>query len=476
MDEADLLADHIAILAAPGKLVAYGSPVALKRDLGEGYTVQVTFGLQVDGEKGGVSPRSELLETIRAIAPQAHYSGPSPQQICYHLKTRNAIVVGNVLQLLDKEKAMYGITSYDVLGTSIEDIFLTLMAKDEAQDVIQLEDTSKSEKSEVPAEMNLTNGRAMSPLQQALTIFYKRYLIARRSWLTPVLAIIVAVVASTIPLVFISGIQQTCVLRFQNATNIPLYLPLSPVTLNISSDILTSPPGITSILGNSTSRLNFTNFPDNSTFVNTIAQDYRNLSLGGISIDPRTRASLFAWEASPPGYTGLGMLNLVTNILLNNALNASGNAGITPAIIEANYSPFPGQFQTLVSLKWVAFFCAGMVRLIFMADWIHSFIPAQAVFPAFYALYVSRERRSSVQAMQMSNGLGDPIGLWLGHLMFDTICTLILATIIIIIFQATASYHFHGLGFFVSRHQILLSSFIDMLSLAISGWSSSFTE
>jgi hypothetical protein len=39
--------------------------------------------------------------------------------------------------------------------------------------------------------------------------------------------------------------------------------------------------------------------------------------------------------------------------------------------------------------------------------------------------------------------------------MFDTICTLILATIIIIIFQATASYHFHGLGFFVSRDWIL---------------------
>ena len=34
LDEADLLADHIAILAAPGKLIASGSPVSLKRDLG----------------------------------------------------------------------------------------------------------------------------------------------------------------------------------------------------------------------------------------------------------------------------------------------------------------------------------------------------------------------------------------------------------------------------------------------------------
>lgn len=69
----------------------------------------------------------------------------------------------------------------------------------------------------------------------------------------------------------------------------------------------------------------------------------------------------------------------------------------------------------------------------------------KAVYPAFFALYVSRERRSSVQAMQLSNGLSDPIGLWLGHLMFDTISSVFLTTIIVIIFAATSN-QFHGLG------------------------------
>ena len=67
---------------------------------------------------------------------------------------------------------------------------------------------------------------------------------------------------------------------------------------------------------------------------------------------------------------------------------------------------------------------------------------------AFYALYVTKERRSSVQAMQLSNGLTDPIGLWLGHLMFDVIWSILLSSIIIIIF-ATVSNQFHGLGFLV---------------------------
>ena len=43
LDEADLLADNIAVLAAPGKLVANGTPVTLKTSLGEGYSVQVKF-------------------------------------------------------------------------------------------------------------------------------------------------------------------------------------------------------------------------------------------------------------------------------------------------------------------------------------------------------------------------------------------------------------------------------------------------
>lgn len=72
----------------------------------------------------------------------------------------------------------------------------------------------------------------------------------------------------------------------------------------------------------------------------------------------------------------------------------------------------------------------------------------QAVYPAFFALYVSKERRSSVQAMQFSNGLSNPIGLWVGHLLFDFIFSLFASTIIIIIFAAVAD-QFHGLGLFV---------------------------
>ena len=76
----------------------------------------------------------------------------------------------------------------------------------------------------------------------------------------------------------------------------------------------------------------------------------------------------------------------------------------------------------------------------------------QALYPPFFALYVSRERRSAVQAMQFSNGLSRPTGLWLGHLLFDTMFTIVIATAIVLVLGLTpTSNQFHGLGLFVSR-------------------------
>ena len=81
--------------------------------------------------------------------------------------------------------------------------------------------------------------------------------------------------------------------------------------------------------------------------------------------------------------------------------------------------------------------------------------PLQSCFPAFFALYVAQERRSSVQAMQLSNGLADPVGLWLGHILFDSIFVVLLSTTITVIFATIAESKFTGLGFFVSHYMLL---------------------
>ncbi|KAE9382627.1 P-loop containing nucleoside triphosphate hydrolase protein, partial [Gymnopus androsaceus JB14] len=113
LDEADLLADHIAILAAPGRLTAQGSPVALKHELGAGYTIQVTFDVPMLPEKSsdasGSGTTGDLLQEIQKHAENTHISVTSPRQASYHLMSEDATVVPSVLEMLDEKKSDFKI-------------------------------------------------------------------------------------------------------------------------------------------------------------------------------------------------------------------------------------------------------------------------------------------------------------------------------------------------------------------------------
>ncbi|KAH9926492.1 uncharacterized protein B0H18DRAFT_1118977 [Fomitopsis serialis] len=432
LDEADLLADTIAVLAAPGKLVAQGTPVALKSHYGQGYTVQVTFNASADTQEKPSADPSELLERIRPLVPDAYVTSAAPGEAAYHLNAKDPGTVHKVLEVMEVGREAGKLSSYSVLSTSIEDIFLGLMhanndGKPETSDRSSsvspspvLGENDKVEKTTGSAllpvlshgsapVLELTTGRKRMPLSQALTIFHKRVMIARRSWLTPFLAVLVAIGGSCVPLFFIAGrAPPSCVQTYHNAIPIPLYAPESPIILAVTSRLLSS-------LGSAMQLVPVQNITDNSTFVNTINQNYQNLSLGGVSMDLDSGSTLIAWEATPPGYTGLVMLNLASNLVYNHALNSSGAGLGVPRVIATNFENLVGfDAGTLVALKWLAFYGAAM-----------------SVFPAFFSLYVSKERRSAVQAMQLSNGLSNPVGL----------------CVIIIVF-ATASNQFAGLGFF----------------------------
>lgn len=278
-------------------------------------------------------------------------------------------MVRQVLELTDTEREAGRIASYSVSGTSIEDIFLNLMHSGPQVDDLE---KSRSSSPSLPVlhststTVDLTNGRRRSPLSQAFTIFHKRALIARRSWLTPVLAVLVAVAGSCVPTFFLSDRAQTCIATFRNSTIVPVYLPYSPEgpigEIFVGARVLETPPGLISTLGPTTQSVQVQNITDNSTFVDTIRQDFLNLPIGGISADLQNGSTLVAWEATAPGLTGVILLNLASNILYTNALNTSGKADGIPHLITANYESFPEvNAGTLVALKWVAFFGAAMV-------------------------------------------------------------------------------------------------------------------
>src|SRR5260370_24163751 len=119
------MGDQIAILASPGKVVANGSPVSLKRDLGQGYSVQVT----TSPEYHPTDASHGLLSHVKTIVPAAYEVSTSPTQFCYHLKTRDPDVMQRVLELFDTEIRDNNIVSYAIFGTTVEEIFLDLMSK-----------------------------------------------------------------------------------------------------------------------------------------------------------------------------------------------------------------------------------------------------------------------------------------------------------------------------------------------------------
>jgi len=99
--------------------------------------------------------------------------------------------------MLDGEVHTKSITSYEVLGTTNED-----MAENEAK--VESSVDTLVPLTQKPILLDLPNGRPVSPLVQACTIFHKRLWVGRRSWPSPLLMVIVAVTGSCIPLIFIS--------------------------------------------------------------------------------------------------------------------------------------------------------------------------------------------------------------------------------------------------------------------------------
>ncbi|CAE6439054.1 unnamed protein product, partial [Rhizoctonia solani] len=437
LDEADLLADDIAILAAPGKLLAQGSPVSLKSRLGEGYVVTVST---------DASPES-VLDVIRTRAPHAAQD-PSDQG-AYILHTKSASVVGQVLDTLESRKKELGIDGYDVRGTSMEAIFLGLMGSSDTEQVIEHDELAavQSKDGANPelgrrlsrtglypsdaAPLPLSDGRKTSPLRQALTGFHKRWLILRRSWLTYALMVVIALAGACVPLIFLKDRSDTCSFEQDMEFVQPLYIPAAASSLLPGSGAminayrpLIAPPGLLNTLGSQAQSLPQTQI-QTSEFENTLRQNYRNLSLGGLAVS--SGVATVAWEASSGSKAGMALLNLANNVLIHQSLGSA--ADDTGGRIMAAFQNLPGAWVagTGAALKWEGFFGASM-----------------GLWPAFFVLYVSAERRSSVQAMQLSNGM-TPAGLWLGHLLFDLPWVVLISTLVTIIFAAVTS-QFYALG------------------------------
>ena len=200
LDEADLLADRIAILSK-GTLRAQGSSVELKERLGGGYRIHLPSGTdhQLASDIDGVTTRSTFGQTtyIASTSSQA----------------------AKIIKQLESEKN----ADYQLSGPTIEDVFLQLADEIRSESTTSFErelssqdaETEKIKKlphtavtpvlGEVGPTLELHSGRKLGFFNQAWVLFCKRTTILRRNYLPYTAALLIPIIASGLTTLFVKG-------------------------------------------------------------------------------------------------------------------------------------------------------------------------------------------------------------------------------------------------------------------------------
>ena len=118
LDEADLLADRVAVMSE-GKLRAYGSPLFLKRRLGGGLTLSVTSAAP------GNAFESSLRELVAAHAPDATLLRAAGGELAWQIAPSDRGFTA-LLGALEHERDALGIGGFGISSATLEECFLRL--------------------------------------------------------------------------------------------------------------------------------------------------------------------------------------------------------------------------------------------------------------------------------------------------------------------------------------------------------------
>lgn len=252
LDESDFLADEVAIIKTPGRLVAQDTPQDLKANHSDQqFGVRLSF---VDAADPALEAKA-LERELQAVIPQCKLisSAYNDYQVDRLAGLQEVAAIAKYLEAQGREDL-----DFEVSSPTLEDVFLravsddtqttafvreidvdvkiapreiardtvasSLTDNDDAKDIAAGSSTALSEisKAHVIAvdarPPDLHSGKPTGPFGQAWTITRKRLLILRRAWPLPLLAILVAIMPSAIPLSFVSQREQTCAFVYEIAT------------------------------------------------------------------------------------------------------------------------------------------------------------------------------------------------------------------------------------------------------------------
>ncbi|ODQ51080.1 hypothetical protein SAICODRAFT_27131 [Saitoella complicata NRRL Y-17804] len=474
----------------------------------------------------------DVAAVVQSVVPTAVQKVVVPGESVFRLRTSDPVLVARVMQVLDEKKEQLRLESCDLSGPTLEDVFLRIMegvkareeqdkealldssfainsedeiSKDGAMPII-MPAHSRSESSDpinviggattapssstvndasaVTKALDLSDGRRTGVWEQTIFVLGKRWLIMTRGWFSFIAPLLVVVFACGISTVFInSGYNPGCDVVYRDNSDVDLTFPMYdgvPFVVAPSANILSSLLNSTSAallasagsaslqrrqstdlasslenapflsLANSTANLTFKVIAEDSqrAMSSLIEANRENLDSGGLHIDIATSQATFTWLAEYSGLNGPSLLNLADNILYNDATGSSG------LHINTYFRWFESKRlgDTGKSLQFIVFF--GL-------SW--------AVYPAFAALYPTRERLKAVKAFQFSNGMKST-SLWLGHFLYELPMILLSSTVVVILFAAITPGTWNALGLlwlvlvFYSTASVLLAFIVSLFA------------
>lgn len=423
LDEADLLADDIAILSK-GVLRASGSPVMLKDTFGAGYRVHL------DGMDAAETPdvdgvdKSSAFDIVTYVAP-------------------TSTLAAEVIKALEAQ----GVMDYRFSGPTIEDVFLKLAEEirgelvesgdENATDEKAVQNLSSADAAGSKRGVHLLDGKPLGFFQQAFVLLRKRLTVLKANWLPYLIAFAVPVVAAGLVLLFVKDEKPPgCVPEGREAGNenefdfddVELTIVAGPLEKLSGGSAMQVLEPLTALFGGGggseggdspdidTSDLaqNLTLEDSLDDFKRSVKDEMSDLFPGGLWLGDDNTQPTLAFSAD--GFLAGSMiaLNVFDALLSNQTIATQFEA------FEIAWAPTTGS-----SLQLVAYMCIALVLA-----------------PGFLALYPNMERLQLVRGLEYSNGVR-PLPLWSAYTLFDVAFGAVGAALMTVIWVAASDVWYH---------------------------------
>jgi ATP-binding cassette subfamily A (ABC1) protein 3 len=405
LDEADVLADYIAILSR-GVLKTKGTSVQLKHEVGAGYHVTYPRGAPV-------APPADATKKPAPSADMVQYWFP------------DALPATHFVDVLRSK----GVKNYDIVGPTLEDVFLAmaeevkehnLLDANEQQAVLANKHDHPLDKvSDTDKGLEMGKGQGTSMAKQTLILMQKRWTILRRNFWPYVFALLLPIVAAGLVTLFLKNYKAVGCDPGETSNDPEVF------TLASTDAIPLIPIGPTNLVGNAISQIversgisddNFHTVDTLDEFNDYVQTRFRNITPGGFFIR-ENEPTIMAYLGNGGVVGGLITLNTLDNVLSDVPISTQYQQFAVP------FAPSMGD-----TLQLTLYFGLAM-----------------CVFPALFALYPTQERLRKVRALHYSNGIR-AVPLWLAYTAFDLIFVLIIAGVTTAIFVG-ASSAFYGPGY-----------------------------